>query len=371
MKIIFLSRKNLFSVPGGDTTQILKTAEYLEKLGIKVDISTELEPSVKNYDIVHVFNLMRGQETYLQVLNAKKQGKPVVLSTIYGLYTEYEKKATGGIRQLLANMLSPYQIEYLKVLARAIKNKEFHKGTLEVLKNGYFKTLRNICNMVDVFLPNSESEMERVVKEFNLVNYKYVVVPNAVDLEIFNYNKVIPDKEIEESFKDCILCVARIEGRKSQLNLVRAVKNLPYKLLLIGKPAPNHIGYYKKVKREAGNNVYFLNHIPHEKLPQYYKVAKVHALISWMETPGLSSLEAGAMRCNLVITKKGDTYDYFKDYAYYCEPDNVDSIRKAIIEAYESSFNENLHKVITQNYTWEKAALKTIEGYELAIKKMR
>jgi hypothetical protein len=41
-------------------------------------------------------------------------------------------------------------------------------------------------------------------------------------------------------FRDCILCVARIEGRKSQLNLVKAVRNLPYKLVLIGKPAPNH-----------------------------------------------------------------------------------------------------------------------------------
>ena len=117
MNVLFQSRKTLFSVPGGDTTQILKTAEYLEKLGIRVDISTELEPNVKNYDIVHIFNLMRGQETYLQVLNAKKQGKPVVLPTIYGLYTEYEKKASGGIRQLIANLLSPYQIEYFKILA--------------------------------------------------------------------------------------------------------------------------------------------------------------------------------------------------------------------------------------------------------------
>jgi len=368
MKVLFLSRKTLFSVPGGDTTQILKTAKYLEKLGIKVDVSTELEPNLKNYDLVHIFNLMRGQETYLQVLNAKKQDKPVVLSTIYGLYTEYERKASGGLRQIIANALSPYQIEYFKILARAIKNKEIHKGTIVVLRKGFLNILKNICDMVDVFLPNSESEMKRIVKEFNLENYKYVVVPNAVDLEIFDYNKVKVDKNIEKKFKDCILCVARIEGRKSQLNLVRAVKDLPYKLVLIGKPAPNHIKYYKQVKKEAGNNVIFLDFIPHEKLPQYYKVAKVHALVSWMETPGLSSLEAAAMKCNLVITKKGDTYDYFKEYAYYCEPDDIESIRKAIIKAYESPFNGSLYKLVIENYTWEKAAKKTLEGYELALK---
>lgn len=371
MRVLFQSRKTLFSVPGGDTTQILQTAKYLEKLGIKVDISTELEPDVKNYDIVHVFNLMRGQETYLQVLNAKSQGKPVALSTIYGLYTEYEKKASGGIRQLLANRLSPYQIEYLKVLARAIKNKELHKGTIRVLQKGFYKVLKEICNMVDIFLPNSESEMQRVAREFHLKNYNYIAVPNAVDLEIFDYEKVDVDKSIEEKFKDCILCVARIEGRKSQLNLVKAVKNLPYKLVLIGKPAPNHIKYYEKVRKEAGKNVIFLGQIPHEKLAQYYKIAKVHALISWMETPGLSSLEAAAMKCNLVITKKGDTYDYFKDYAFYCEPDDVESIRNAIFRAYNSPFNENLYSLIKKEYTWEKTAEKTLIGYEIALENFK
>ena len=94
MKVLFQSRKTLFTVPGGDTTQILKTKEYLERLGVKVDISLDLEPCLESYDIVHVFNLMRPQELYLQVKNAKKQGKKVALSTIYGPYIEFEKKAS-------------------------------------------------------------------------------------------------------------------------------------------------------------------------------------------------------------------------------------------------------------------------------------
>ena len=39
MNVLFQSRKTLYSVPGGDTTQIMKTKEYLEKLGLKVDVS--------------------------------------------------------------------------------------------------------------------------------------------------------------------------------------------------------------------------------------------------------------------------------------------------------------------------------------------
>ena len=49
MKVLFQSRKTLYSAPGGDTTQLLKTKEYLEKLGVQVDISLELTPDVSSY----------------------------------------------------------------------------------------------------------------------------------------------------------------------------------------------------------------------------------------------------------------------------------------------------------------------------------
>lgn len=75
MKVLFQSRKTLFTAPGGDTTQVLKTREFLEKLGVSVDVSIELQPDVSGYDIIHVFNLMRPQDLYLQVENAKNTGK--------------------------------------------------------------------------------------------------------------------------------------------------------------------------------------------------------------------------------------------------------------------------------------------------------
>jgi glycosyltransferase involved in cell wall biosynthesis len=362
MKILFQSRKTLFTVPGGDTVQLLKTKEYLEKMDIKIDISLDLEPDLSSYDLVHVFNLMRPQEVYLQVRNAKKHSKPVALSTIYGLYTEYEKKARRGLPGGLGKVLNVYQIEYLKVIARGVLNKEINKGTFFLLKSGYLSLQKQICSLTDVFLPNSESEMKRVEKDMGLTNYMHVTVPNAVDISIFNPDRVTISQNVEE-YKDCVLCVARIEGRKNQLNLVRAMKGLPWKLVLIGNPAPNHLAYYKSIKKEAGKNVHILGHVNHELLPQFYKAARVHALISWMETPGLSSLEAGAMGCNLVITGKGDTRYYFEDYAHYCEPDSVDSIRNAVIQAYESSSASRLREHIIQKFTWEKSAQKTFEGY--------
>jgi glycosyltransferase involved in cell wall biosynthesis len=365
MKVLFQSRTTLFSAPGGDTVQLLKTREYLEKMGVEVDIAEELEPDVSAYDLVHVFNLMRAQEAWIQVRSAKRQGKPVALSTIYGLYTEYEQKARGGLFGLIARHSGPYMLEYLKIAARCVTSGELHKGALAVLGQGYYRTLKKIVSRVDVFLPNSDSEMARVAREMKLVDPPYVAVPNAVDTEVFDYERV--DATELEGYEGCLVCAARIEGRKSQLNLVRAMKDLPYRLLIIGKPSPNHMAYYEQVKAEAGDNVEFIGAVDHAELAKYYKVARASALISWMETPGLSSLEAAAMRCNLVITEKGDTRDYFGDFAAYCEPDDVSSIRNAVIRAMEQPFDEALRDHVLEHYTWDKTAQATLKGYEMAL----
>lgn len=366
MKILFQSRTNLFDAPGGDMVQMLKTKEFIEKLGIEVDISLELEPNLEKYDIVHLFNLMEPQDIYIQMKNAQKQNKKIVLSTIYGLYTEFERKARGGLFQTVANYLSPYQIAYIKTLIKHYKEKRMHRGVYKMIFKGYYGLMKEIVENTYTFLPNSESEMNRVANEFKLTNYKYVSIPNAIDTSIFTSDFADAENPYSK-YKNCILCVARLEGRKSTLNLIRAVKNSPYTLVLAGKESKNQKKYVQQIHNEAGDNVVFLGQVSHQDLKYLYKVSKVHALISWMETPGLSSLEAAAMGKNIVITRKGDTYDYFSDYAFYCEPDDVTSIRKAIEMAYNSPVNPELQKRILENYTWEKTAEMTLKGYNMAL----
>jgi glycosyltransferase involved in cell wall biosynthesis len=363
-RVLFQSRTTLFSVPGGDTTQIVKTGEALRAAGVQVDVSTELEPDLSKYDAVHLFNLMRPQELFLQATNAKRQHKPIALSTIYGPYVEYDRRARHGPARLLANALPHAHLEYLKILARVAVNGEFHKGIAALAWLGYRGLQKSLVNMVDVFLPNSLSEMRRVTSDFPASTKKpFVVVPNAVDTKVFAPASVEVSKDVAQ-YAGCVLSVARIEGRKCQLELVRAMKDFPAPLVIIGKPAPNHGAYFERVRRAAGPTVHFLGHVEHHRLPEYYKAAKVHCLISWMETPGLSSLEAGAMGCNLVVTRKGDTHDYFGELASYCEPDSVSSIRSAIERAYTAEPRGELSRAIVERFSWDKAAEQTIAGYE-------
>ena len=83
MKVMMQIRKDIEAYPGGDFLQLLKTREYLHKLGVKVDISHSYKEKLKGYDIVHLFNVTRITDTYLFFHNARNQGRRIVISPIY------------------------------------------------------------------------------------------------------------------------------------------------------------------------------------------------------------------------------------------------------------------------------------------------
>jgi glycosyltransferase involved in cell wall biosynthesis len=354
MKVAFISRASLFSDKGGDTIQIVNTAAELRILGTKVDIFlADQIPDYTDYDLLHFFNIIRPDDILPHV---SRSGKPFVVSTIFVDYSEYEKKARQGPSGLLFRFLSPDRIEYLKALARFIANGVKIKSRYFLL-NGQKKSIRKIVRMTQMLLPNSKSEYNRLSYAYN-IQKKYKVIPNGIDKILFTPgpNEIPRDERL-------ILCVARIEGRKNQLNLIRAIADTPYRLILIGAVATNQIEYYEQCKKAAGPNIEFIDFLEQELLLDYYRKAKVHVLPSWFETTGLSTLEAAAMGCNIVITRKGDAYEYFENDAYYCDPESPDSIFQAVEQAASNSIATGLSSKVLNHFTWQIAAKKTMDAY--------
>jgi len=184
------------------------------------------------------------------------------------------------------------------------------------------------------------------------------VIPNAIDPDLFALTG--PDTGRE---KGLVLCAARIEGIKNQLNLIRAVEGSGLRLILIGAAAVNQRSYYEKCREAAGPTVIFIDAVPHEELAAYYRRAQVHALPSWFETTGLSSLEAAAMGCSIVITDKGDAKEYFGDQAVYCDPGSPASIRKALETAIREGPSPALRGKILAQYSWHHTAVATQQAY--------
>lgn len=356
---------------GGDTVQIEKTKEQLEKLGVKVDISLELEPDLSEYDLVHLTNVTRIQETYIQMRNAKKQGKKVALSTIFWPMEDFEKKAQIGIRKVISHLLSINNIERVKALARMIKSKESRNHvTRNLITIGYTAMQRYVIENTDLFLPNSEMEMQKLFETFNICTDSYVVVPNGIDKE--NALKYLNSSDTNEfhKFKNAIISVGRIEPRKNQLNLLKALKDSEYRIVLVGAVSDNHKNYFTEIEKyiNSNPNIHYIPKINNDKLYELYKVCKVNTLPSWLDTPGLVNLESAAMGCNLAISSRGTTTEYFGDEAYYCEPDDIASIRNAIDAAFTAPRNEHLQYKVLTEYTWEKAGQQTLLGYEKLLK---
>lgn len=373
MKVLMQIRANAFTCPGGDTIQLQKTREALTAMGYDVDLSLDLRPDLSQYDVVHLFNITRVQETYIQIQNAVKQKKHIVLSTIYWPNTEFEKLSGGtGLRGLLGKIFSIDQTESIKAFAKYLLMGNHDEGTKYLITHSYQKMQRYILENTEVFLPNAYEEMMQIKKhlKFSADDARIVVVPNAIDITAVKTAEQRAEEGAAkyEKYKDWLVCVGRIDARKNQLKLLEALQNSDYNLLLIGKCSPGQKGYFKKVMKEIKGNphIKYIEQLPNEELYQLYRVCKVSVLPSWFETPGLVSLEAASMGCNIVISDKGTTKDYFGKYAYYCNVMDAKSIRKQIDAAYNTPFDEALREKILKNYTWDMAAAATARGYEIA-----
>jgi glycosyltransferase involved in cell wall biosynthesis len=190
-----------------------------------------------------------------------------------------------------------------------------------------------------------------------------VVVPNAVDELFFEAR---PERFVERcGLRDFVLCAARVEKRKNQLALVAALRGTGIPLVIAGQANPEE--YRELCRRYADESVIFLEMLSREELASACAAAKVHALVGWFETPGLSTLEAAAAGCNVVSTDRGLAREYLGEMAWYCDPRSIESIREAVAAAYHAPRSERLREHVRERYTWRRAAERTLEGYRLAL----
>lgn len=325
MKVLMQARPDLIKLPAGDTIQILKTKEALEGLGVEVDLDLTLQPDLSTYHLVHLFNITRVKETYQQMVNAVEQECSVVLSPIYWTMQEYLEKT------------APEKIFIWD------QEQEKRKAVLE---------------MANLLLPNAKSEMAQIKMDYK-IDTPYQVVFNGVDL---SFSQARPEAFYKKyGIHDFVLCVGRISPRKNQLGMIQALRGTGIPLVFIG--TVNDPIYYQKCKQAGGEQVNFISHLPHEQLGSAYAASRVHMLASWFDTPGLVNLEAGLAGTNLVVSNRGTAQEYFRDLVWYCSPDEPDSIRSAISEAYHMPKIQDLRNHILQNFTWKKIGEATLKAY--------
>lgn len=328
MKILLCTRQDYNRNLGGDSTQVLKTAKYLEKLGVEVNINNGFIFDYSSYDIIHLFNVNKIWEIYNYYRTAHKYKKKIVVSPAYYNFSKYFKYKNYDDKLRLWESSNAYREEVLQ-------------GSTAIIANSYI-------------------ESESIKSDFN-IDKPINIIYNGIEVE----DEQVPLYSIRERYglNSYVLCVGRICNKKNQLPLAKACNKLGIQLLLVGKIKNND--YFRECVEYK--NVLYLGFMDSYNIYNAYRFAKLHVLPSFMETPGFSSLEAAASGCNIVSTIEGSAKEYFKNMAIYCDPYNEESIYNSVEEGLRKPKGDQLKIWVKKEYSWDKYITSLYECYRKLI----
>jgi glycosyltransferase involved in cell wall biosynthesis len=360
MRVLFQNRPNSLSVWGGDTTQMVKTKEALEPLGVIGEISLEPEPDLSGFDLVHIFNVQTAEYGIRQVRNARRQGVPVVLSTIY-----WDLRPTIQSDDYLKYHSNPRikRLAGLSIPATRLAI-DLYRGKHDLL-------VKEMLDGANILLPNSVAELEIIATFFSMpsVRARAIVVPNAVSAE-FDPEPSEETRRVLASLPEkYLLQVANFDPGKGQLNLLRALASLPeIPVVFVGRGS--NLPYFQACRNLAvkRGRAYFVDHVPHGQIAWFQRRAKVHALPSLRESPGLATLEAAVNGANCVVGIYCPVQEYFGEDVWLCDPVCPESIKDAVALAWNAQTNVRLKERILREFTWKHAAETTLRGYKRVLR---
>jgi glycosyltransferase involved in cell wall biosynthesis len=332
MNVKTLSPRPWAMTRGGVEVQIKKTTTFLNQIDVNASYLNFYDDSL-DFDLLHLFSSDYVFNDLAKL--TKGVGKKLVVSSVY--YTEYP------------NLLSIWMATINKLTWRS-----------------YFDMKRNVMAYADIVLPNCHAELNQMNKIFSIPLHKMRVIPNGVDAEF----ETCDGRLFESTYgwKDFVLCVSRLDSRKNIDKLIEAVLQTDLRLVLIGMIDHNksHYGYKIKKMIDANpNQIMYIGVLPHDSpmLKSAYGACAVHALPSKLETPGLCNLEAGLAGKKIVVSDLPTIREYLNDYAYYCIPNSVNSIKKSLLRAVSSTNSNSLQVHIKNNFLWNTVAQKTKDAY--------
>ncbi len=361
---------------GGDMHQVKKTRQYLQRLGVHVDLCCTPRPDPRGYDVIHLWNSWFPVQTLGQIkaIRAWRPKVPVVHTPIFWDMKE-KCWADAAIPAVFGLAQTPAQLEdKLVQLAdgRLLVNGRSRMQPRESNYHGYDAYQSAIFPLVDHLLPQSNAEIANLSKIHSIAK-PFTLVHNGAETAVFD--RATADWFIEAyKVKDFVLCVGLVEPRKNQLMLLHALRDRGLPIVIVGRHYDR--AYYQLCRRFAPKGTLFIDHLPHEQLASAFKAAKVHALPSWMECASFANVEAALCGCALVVSDRTSEKEYFRENAHYCDPASVGSIQRAVIAALKNHSRDAAKRVqlveqFRTRYTWETAAQATFAGYQAALELRR
>lgn len=379
VRVLFIPRDDADRIFGGDVVQMHKTAEALRELGVLVDIGPPEAAASGNYDVVHLWTSLHFPAPlshHLDRLENARGNSIVALSTIWAPHhvVRWMDAARRWLFQRWSAQTPLLNLTTAENDLRAIAGRrlDFSLDDGNPLSafapHPYTAECRDVLARIDLILPNSWMELSAI---FNYLGdfAAYDVVPNAVDAKDFDGADAseLPDELRPGEYA---IMSARFDTRKQQDFAMLAMRELDIPLVFVGDVTDQEI--FTRMRALAvgrKEQVVHFPFLPHSRLRHLYAGARVHFLPSIFESPGLSSLEAALLDCSVVVGNLAFESEYFQDGAYYCDPCDAYSIRRAMQNAWdEHEFTAHRRKVLADRiraqFTWHHAAEATLRAYK-------
>ena len=339
--VLLHAPSHVFQAPGGGEVQLVQTGRSLEQCGVVVRPFQPWIDRLEGARLVHLFGLSREGLELARVARAAQVR--VVVSPICW----YEPRA------LVALAGGPFRAACH--LARwAVQN----------ALPRWPRWRRALLGLADAVLPSSHAEAAQLVRLFALDPGRVHVVPNGVEPR---FATASPDAWLGRfGTEPFVLYAGRIEPRKNVLGLVRAALAAGLPLTVIGDAPPGRAGYLRDCRSAGAGRVRWLPGLAHADplLASAYAAARVVALPSWFETPGLAALEGALAGAAVVVTPYGCTREYFGDLVGYARPDRPAEIARALARAWRAGPDPRLAPHVAVRFLWSEVARRTAEVYD-------
>jgi tetratricopeptide (TPR) repeat protein/glycosyltransferase involved in cell wall biosynthesis len=348
-RVLMQTRPNVFTHRGGDTIVLERLSDGLSHRGHQVTIDLQGSADVAAFDVAHLFNFATTGLTKQYASRAATAGVPYVVTTLYEDLPQFHRQS-----HLVAGSL----IEYVRGGQRPGSYAVTHQHVSAVEPSSRFPA-DDIARHAAALMPNGAGEASALVRDFPYAK-RIMTVPVGSEIGALCGPELFEQVYGERDF---VLCVGRLESRKNQLMLLKALEDSPLTVVLAGggfSYQPDYEAAIRSFKRRGKTII--LGLVDPQMLSSAYAACRVHVLPSWHELPGLVSLEAAARNKNIVVTRTGTTADYVGDRAFYCLPWDSDSILSAVMAAYYSPVREGVVEM-AQSYSWAGAVEKTEEVY--------
>lgn len=349
-KVLFQNRESTFELRGGDTIVMERYKAGLEAAGWSVTIDVKGTEDPANYDIVHLFNFVLPQMLKHYGERAKQSNVPFVVTTLLEDIPSFRNQSLAVASTMINYVTNGQNRDWLRAN---------WPDASSIPQSSPFDNSWTVANAAALFSNGP--------RESATLRSYYGELSNVSELKL-GYDQ--PQNTSPELFvnqfglKDFVLCVGRIESRKNQLMLLKALEDLDLPVVIAGGGFSYQPDYEQAVLNFKRKGTTLITpRLSPEMLASAYAAARVHALPSWYELPGLVSLEAAYLGCNVVAADRGTARDYLGDTAIYCDPDNEASIMNAVLAAYYMPRRIDVPAHIKE-LTWERAINDLLAAYQ-------